>query len=68
MNLRETATLIEQGQVSLGIELGSTRIKAVLINTHYETVSSGSYTWENKFENGVWTYPLSQVWEGIQTA
>lgn len=68
MNLRETATQIEQGQVSLGIELGSTRIKAVLINTHYETVSSGSYTWENKFENGVWTYPLSQVWEGIQTA
>lgn len=68
MNLRETATQIEQGQVSLGIELGSTRIKAVLINTHYETVSSGSYTWENKFENGVWTYPLSQVWEGIQSA
>ncbi|MGN1280192.1 MAG: xylulokinase [Limosilactobacillus sp.] len=68
MNLRETADQIEQGHVSLGIELGSTRIKAVLINSQFETVSSGSYTWENKFENGVWTYPLDQVWEGIQSA
>ncbi len=68
MNLRETATQIEQGQASLGIELGSTRIKAVLINTDFETISSGSYTWENQFNDGIWTYPLDQVWEGIQSA
>lgn len=68
MNLRETATQIENGQTSLGIELGSTRIKAVLINSDYETISSGSYTWENQFKDGIWTYPLEQVWEGIQTA
>lgn len=68
MNLREAAKQITDGKTSLGIELGSTRIKAVLINTNFETLSSGSYTWENKFENGVWTYPLEQVWEGIQTA
>lgn len=68
MNLRETATQIENGQASLGIELGSTRIKAVLINSEFETISSGSYTWENQFKDGIWTYPLDQVWEGIQTA
>lgn len=68
MNLRETATQIDQGKTSLGIELGSTRIKAVLINTDYETISSGSYTWENQFKDGIWTYPLDQVWEGIQAA
>ena len=44
MNLRETATQIKNGQASLGIELGSTRIKAVLINPDFETISSGSYT------------------------
>lgn len=68
MNLRETADQIETEKTSLGIELGSTRIKAVLINDHFETISSGSYTWENKLENNIWTYSLDQVWEGIQAA
>ncbi|MCC4490104.1 FGGY-family carbohydrate kinase [Limosilactobacillus reuteri] len=68
MNLRETATQVKNGQASLGIELGSTRIKAVLINPNFETISSGSYTWENQLKDGIWTYPLDQVWEGIQAA
>ena len=68
MNLRETATQVKNGQASLGIELGSTRIKAVLINPDFETISSGSYTWENQLKDGIWTYPLDQVWEGIQAA
>ena len=68
MNLRETATQVKNGQASLGIELGSTRIKAVLINSDFETISSGSYTWENQLKDGIWTYPLDQVWEGIQAA
>ena len=58
--------LIESGNACLGIEFGSTRIKAVLINNSYEPVANGSYTWENSLENGIWTYPLSQIHEGLQ--
>ena len=52
----------------LGIELGSTRIKAVLIDEQHKVVAQGGYTWENRFENGIWTYPLEQAWEGLQAA
>ena len=58
--------IIADGKAVLGIEFGSTRIKAVLINENYEPIASGSYTWENSLENGVWTYPLSQIHEGLQ--
>ena len=51
----------------LGIELGSTRIKAILIDESYEPVVSGSFDWENRFENGVWTYSMDEVWEGLRT-
>jgi len=50
----------------LGIELGSTRIKAVLINENHKPIASGSFDWENRFENGYWTYHLDDVWTGIQ--
>ena len=59
--------LIESGKAVLGIEFGSTRIKAVLINEKYEPIAGGSYTWENTLDNGIWTYPLSQIHEGLQT-
>ena len=59
--------LIESGNAVLGIEFGSTRIKAVLINDKYEPIAGGSYTWENTLDNGIWTYPLSQIHEGLQT-
>ena len=59
--------LIESGNAVLGIEFGSTRIKAVLINEKYEPVAGGSFTWENTLDNGIWTYPLSQIHEGLQT-
>ena len=49
----------------LGIELGSTRIKAVLIDREATPVASGSYTWENRFENGYWTYSLDEIHKGI---
>ena len=61
------AELIKSGNSVLGIEFGSTRIKAVLINEKYEPIAGGSYTWENTLDNGVWTYPLSQIHEGLQT-
>ena len=59
---------IEQGKAVLGIELGSTRIKAVLIGPDHAPVASGDHTWENRFEKGVWTYHLEDVWAGIQDA
>ena len=52
----------------LGIELGSTRIKAVLIDADYRVVGQGGFTWENRLENGVWTYPLEEAWTGLQAA
>ena len=58
---------IAKGETSLGIELGSTRIKAVLINHQFETIASGSYEWENRLENGFWTYNLDDVITGLQT-
>ncbi|MDR2156305.1 MAG: ATPase [Clostridiales Family XIII bacterium] len=59
---------IEEGRTSLGVELGSTRIKAVLIGADHQPLGSGSFEWENRFENGVWTYRLEDVWSGIQNS
>ncbi len=52
----------------LGIELGSTRIKAVAIDKTHTPVSSGDYTWKSTYENGVWTYDLDEVWTGLKAA
>lgn len=57
---------IISGQTSLGVEFGSTRIKAVLIGADYKVLASGEFSWENRLENGVWTYPLETVWHGLQ--
>ena len=59
---------IADGRAVLGIELGSTRIKAVLIGPDHAPIASGDHTWENRLENGVWTYHLEDVWAGIQDA
>jgi sugar (pentulose or hexulose) kinase len=50
----------------LGIEMGSTRIKAVLIGTDHKPIVSGSHDWENQYENGIWTYPEEAIWSGLQ--
>ena len=52
----------------LGIELGSTRIKAAAVDETFTPVSSGDYTWKSSFENGVWTYPLEDAWTGLKAA
>lgn len=52
----------------LGIELGSTRIKAVAVDEGFRPVSSGDYTWASRYENGVWTYSLEEVWTGLRAA
>lgn len=59
--------LIAEGGAVLGIELGSTRIKGVLINPKDgKVLATGSHGWENRLENGIWTYHLDEVWEGVQ--
>ena len=68
MNIESIANLISAGKAVLGIELGSTRIKAVLIDDTHAPIASGDHTWENRLENGVWTYHLADVWAGIQDA
>lgn len=59
---------MNRGQMTLGIELGSTRIKAVAIDGSHAPVSSGDYTWASSYENGVWTYSLDEVWTGLKAA
>jgi sugar (pentulose or hexulose) kinase len=66
MNRDDTQKAIESGKTVLGIEFGSTRIKAVLIGEDHTPVASGSYDWENRFENGIWSYSLEDVWTGLQ--
>lgn len=63
-----TADVLELEKTALGIELGSTRIKAVLIGPDHMPIASGEYGWENRFEDGIWTYDLEKVWEGLQAA
>ncbi len=58
--------VILNGKTSLGIELGSTRIKAVLVDESYKAVAVGNFDWENQLRNGIWTYPLDLVWKGLQ--
>lgn len=58
--------MINSNRTTLGIELGSTRIKAVLIGEDHTPIATGGHTWENKLENGIWTYDLAEVWTGLQ--
>ncbi len=64
--MKSIGEAIKQGNTALGIEFGSTRIKAVLIDENNQPIASGSHDWENHFVNNVWTYPLEEVWRGLQ--
>lgn len=57
---------IINGRTALGIEFGSTRIKAVLVDDQNNLIGIGGHSWENKYENGVWTYSLDDIWGGLQ--
>lgn len=59
-------TTIESGRAILGIEFGSTRIKAVLIDEENRPIAQGSHEWENQLVNGLWTYSLEAIWFGVQ--
>ena len=59
-------TIIESGKAILGIEFGSTRIKAVLIDTNNNPIAQGSFEWENQLVDGLWTYSIDTIWKGLQ--
>ncbi|MBN2221011.1 MAG: FGGY-family carbohydrate kinase [Vallitaleaceae bacterium] len=65
---KTVAQWIESGRTSLGIELGSTRIKAVLIGEDHSPIASGAHDWTNSYVDGIWTYGLEEVWNGIQNS
>jgi len=64
----EAAAGIAAGETALGIELGSTRIKAVLIDRRGNVLATGGFDWENQFVDRIWTYPLHLVWQGLAGA
>src|SRR5687767_415627 len=66
VNRNDTEKAIESGKTALGVEFGSTRIKAVLIGEDHMSIASGSYDWENRYENSIWTYSLEDIWTGLQ--
>ena len=57
---------IESGKAILGIEFGSTRIKAVLIDEENKPIAQGSHEWENQLIDGLWTYSIDTIWAGLQ--
>ena len=59
---------MQQERAVLGVEFGSTRIKAVLLDENHQELASGDHDWENRLENGIWTYSMEDVWNGLQDA
>lgn len=66
MDINSAHQSILNGETVLGIELGSTRIKGVLLDRENRVLATGGFSWENRLENGVWTYYLDEVWTGLQ--
>lgn len=64
--MSDVKSTIVSGKAVLGIEFGSTRIKAVLVDENNAPIASGAHDWENRLENGIWTYTLDDVWSGLQ--
>lgn len=66
MDINSIRQSILNGETVLGIELGSTRIKGVLLDKENRVLATGGFSWENRLENGIWTYHLDEVWTGLQ--
>ena len=62
MDKMTAKNIILEGKTVLGIELGSTRIKGVLLDHNHEMLAQGGFSWENRLENGIWTYHMDEVW------
>ena len=67
-NKETIAQWIREKKTALGIEFGSTRIKAVLVGEDHTPIASGDHDWENRLTDGIWTYTLEDIWTGIQDA
>ena len=65
-NKENIKAMIESGNTALGLEFGSTRIKAVLIDADHNPIASGDHVWENRLDNGIWTYTLDDIWTGLR--
>ncbi len=63
---KEIKDAIKNGKTALGIEFGSTRIKAVLVDGSHNPIAMGTHDWENRLENNIWTYSLDDIWNGLQ--
>ncbi|MDE6491159.1 MAG: FGGY-family carbohydrate kinase [Muribaculaceae bacterium] len=63
---QDAKSVIEQGKAILGIEFGSTRIKAVLVDSDNRPIAQGSHEWENQLVDGLWTYSIEAIWYGLQ--
>ncbi|MBN1440119.1 MAG: FGGY-family carbohydrate kinase [Anaerolineales bacterium] len=66
MKPNDVPNAIDRGETALGIEFGSTRIKSVLIGRDSAPIAAGSFEWENRHENGFWTYHFDEIWSGLQ--
>lgn len=66
MNRQPSGRAIANGETFLGIELGSTRVKAVLTDRFHQPLALGSYAWENRLENGLWTYDIKDIWAALR--
>ena len=64
--MSNAAKVIETGKAVLGIEFGSTRIKAVLVDEAGTPIAGGAHDWENQLLDGIWTYSLDAIWDGLQ--
>ena len=62
----DAKNLIAEGRSYLGIEFGSTRIKGVVIDDKGTVLATGGHSWENRLDNGIWTYTLDDIWGGLQ--
>ena len=67
MENNKCAEQIKNGETYLGIECGSTRIKAVLTGADHTPIASGSFDWENQYEDGIWTYHQDMIWKGLKS-
>ncbi|MEW6978440.1 FGGY-family carbohydrate kinase [Bacillus pumilus] len=68
MNHEETTKALKEGRTSLGIEFGSTRIKAILIDEAFQPIAQGTFEWESSLQEGIWTYNLIDIITGLQVA
>ena len=60
-----TKQAVQEGRTVLGIEFGSTRIKAVLVDENAHPIAQGGYDWENRYVDNIWSYTLGDIWKGV---